>query len=83
MELNKKQKIVLWIITVTIIVMFLFPPFNMTDGTTYAFDGYYFLFHRDIISRIDAHTLFIQLIGTLIIGGLAFLLVSGKEKKGE
>lgn len=81
--MNNKQRVVLFFIIIVIAVMFLFPPFYYTYGTAknFHFYGYNFFFYRESKWHIDVYTLIMQFIGTLAVGGLAFLLVSDRRNK--
>ncbi len=80
MNINNKQRIVLLIVIAIVVIMFLFPPFNENYGGRSFFYGYNFLFYRASHWRIDVYTLGVQLIGTLVVGGLAFLLAKDNKK---
>lgn len=89
MSINEKQKMVLYIVIGIIVLMLLFPPTHFSAGNDGAFInancGYQFILSDNCNDsycgcRIDISILVTQWIGTLIVGGIGFLLV--KDQKG-
>ncbi|MBN1366250.1 MAG: hypothetical protein JW976_15725 [Syntrophaceae bacterium] len=80
MEFNSKQKMVLYIVIVIIVIMFLFPPWRSVGDIHYNW-GYKPFLTNDPYGEVNILRLIVQWIGTLIIGGIAFLLVADKKKK--
>ena len=81
MEINKKQKIILYVVIVIILAMLLFPPFHFTRGNGGSLNCDYSFIALPYNSkcRVDIATLLIQWAGVLIAGGLAFFAVKGKK----
>lgn len=85
MEINKKQKIILYVVTGIIVFMLFFPPLYVRGENGASFNcGYSFIVSHYNDSnnggcRVDATTLLIQWVGVLIAGGLAFFAVKGKK----
>jgi len=75
MEMNKKQRVIVFIAIVVILVMFLFPPmqtnFEHGEITNRGFDFIFFYGSRHMVNVAQLLT---QWAGVLIIGVLAFFL---------
>ena len=82
MEINKEQKIVVYVVIAAIVFMFLFPPTYLQGptGTTISC-GYKFIVSANADSgcRVDGVTLLVQWAGILIIGVLAFFVIKGRH----
>lgn len=87
MRINGKQKIVLIIVAMIILSMLLFPPLVFRKAGVYFDCGHDFLFYIRKGNypfpscMVNESQLFIQWIGVLILGCLAFFLTSDKRDK--
>lgn len=80
MELNHIQKLVLCVIFWVIISLIIFPPFQDIMYVRKINCGSPFIFGNHSCP-IDMSKLFIRLIGTVLIGGAIFFLVTIFRKK--
>jgi hypothetical protein len=80
MELNKKQKFVLYVVFWVIVSMIIFPPYQNIMVVRKINCGSPFIFGTHFCP-IDMSQLITQFVWTFIIGGAIFLLVSYKRKK--
>lgn len=77
--MNENQRKVLIGIGSIILIMLIFPPYQIAErscSTTRA--GYAFIFDLPWCTELDATTLFIQWIGVLIVGAIAFFVFKKK-----
>lgn len=77
--MNKNQKIALLLTGAAILVMLLFPPFQVIFSGTTINMGYGFIFTPPkkgyLIASVNSVMLFVQWIGVVVIGSLAFFLL--------
>ena len=79
--MNKKQKTVLGLLALIILLMMLFPPFSIeVRGITHN-KGYSFILSPPklggLITSVNSEMLVVQWIGALILGGIVFLFFRG------
>jgi len=77
--INEKQKKVLITIAVVVMAMLIYPPYIEQLGgatSTATTSGYAFIFELPFRATIHAPTLLIQWVGVLIVGGIAFLMLT-------
>lgn len=77
--MTKGQRRALKVAVAVIVLMLLFPPFNMT-GEKLAFRAmtYGFLFDPPIFSRVDVLLLLAQWIAVGLVAGVCYVLLSDK-----
>ena len=78
MEINKKQKVIVFVVIGVIACMLIFPPMYMQlEGGRVKTCGYQFIV--DEYCRVDGITLLVQWVGILIVGALSFFMVKGRS----
>src|SRR3972149_5675304 len=89
-KVNTKQKIVLLVMAAVILLMLAFPPFRVVNPIVGERNmGYGFIlsppefYSTDIVATVDSEMLFVQWVGVLILGGLAFFLLKGGKPSSE
>lgn len=79
---NRNQRIVLGLLSMNLVLMILFPPFENFTAITKAalptFEGFYFIFGDNSVRQIVTPILYIELALALINGGLLWLLFRDK-----
>ncbi len=82
---NRRQRVVLALVAVNLVLVLLFPPFEYFSAITKAalptFEGFYFLFGDNSQRQLVTAILYIEVALVLINGGLLWLLF--KDKKLE
>lgn len=82
---NRRQKAVLALVAINLVLMLLFPPFEYFSAITKAalptFEGFYFLFGDNSQRQLVTPILYIEVALVLINGGLLWLLF--KDKSAE
>lgn len=76
--MNRKQKIALWLGTVNLTVILLFPPFDSfpaTDARALIFAGFQFIFAHGSNEAINGNVLFLEMVVLLVNVGVAWLLL--------
>ena len=82
--MNDNQKKILIVMIFVIVIMFLFPPFQIYSSDTTSNEGYRLIFspptkytptaHRVISATVNLSLLSLQCVGVLVVGGLALFL---------
>ena len=86
MEINKKQKVIGWIVVGAIIVTILIPPHKgasvvgLSDSTAIPYDCGFHIIGSGTRCLVNVAMLITEWIGILIVGGLAFFLTGGKKE---
>lgn len=76
--MNSKQKVSLWVGTVNLAVILLFPPFDsfsFTDTKALIFAGFHFVFSRGKNELINTDVLFLEAVVLLVNVAIAWLLL--------
>lgn len=80
---NRRQKAVLALVAINLVLMLLFPPFEYFSAITKAalptFEGFYFLFGDNSQRQLVMPILYIEVALVLINGGLLWLLFKDKS----
>ena len=77
-NMNRKQKIALWVGAFNLAVILLFPPFDsfsFTDAKSLIFAGFHFVFARSGNEVINTDVLFLEAVVLLVNVGVAWLLL--------
>jgi hypothetical protein len=77
--MNDKQKEVMGVVALIVVGMLVYPPYYYefgVGGSRMAQFGYNWIIH--VGGSLDAATLFMQWIGVLIAGGIAFFILKDK-----
>jgi len=85
--MNKNQRGALLLLASTILLMLLFPPFQIIiQGSTFNL-GYGFIFmpphwgdNENLSGSVNSSTLFMEWVAVVLIGSIAFFLLKGKTK---
>ncbi len=81
---NRYQRGVLWLVSVNLMLMLLFPPFEyyyaIMPSSLPTFDGFYFIFGDNSQRQIVAPVLYIEIVLLLVNGALLWLLF---EERGD
>ena len=82
--MNRKQRIVLFIMSAFIILMFLFPPYVRKAGDKLVESGYGFIFTLfsgdwQIPPTVNISLLLVQIFGVLVVGGNIWFALKHKE----
>ena len=80
--MNKKQKAVLFSISLLLLAVLLFPPFHLDKGDEGDYNtGYSFIFMpaKNDLSKIDTAALFLQYLFIVTIGGALFFVFKDKQ----
>lgn len=79
---NRRQRIVLTLVAVNLVLILLFPPFEYFSAITKAalptFEGFYFLFGDNAQRQLVTAILYIEVVLVVINGGLLWLLFKDK-----
>jgi hypothetical protein len=79
---NRRQRAVLILVGINLVLVLLFPPFETIAAITKAalptFDGFYFVFGNNSMRQIVASILYIEVALILINGALLWLLLRDK-----
>ncbi len=82
---NRRQRIVLGLVAVNLVLILLFPPFEYFSAITKAalptFEGFYFLFGDNSQRQLITAILYIEVALVVINGGLLWLLFKDKTKE--
>ena len=85
--MNKKQKIALSIMAITILLTLLFPPFHVVSKGTTINMGYGFILDPPkrgyINASVNSIMLLVQWVGILALGSLSFFLLKGNDEPYE
>jgi hypothetical protein len=82
--MNRFQKIVLYGAVVNVLVLFLFPPYDMTSfGRTRMFDAFYPMFAVPPNRVINGDVLYLLTFAVLINAALAWLLLAGPKGRPD
>lgn len=83
-EVNRRQRAVLLLVAINLIVALLFPPFenylSISKATLPTFEGFYFVFGENAQRQLVASILYIEVSLILINGGLFWLLFKNKRR---
>lgn len=83
-EVNKRQRAILLLVAINLIVVLLFPPFenylSISKATLPTFEGFYFVFGDNAQRQLVASILYIEVSLILINGGLFWLLFKNKQR---
>ena len=81
---NRRQRIVLTLMAVNLVLVLLFPPFEYFSAITKAalptFEGFYFLFGDNSQRQLVTAILYIEVALVVINGGLLWLLFKDKKQ---
>jgi len=77
--MNKKQKVILLVVTFVVVAMFLYPPIeSYKDGKSM---GYHLIttamYHGE--NAVDVPLIFAQWMGVLIVGAIAYFMAKDKK----
>lgn len=79
---NRKQRVVLALVAINLILVLLFPPFEYFSAVTKAalptFEGFYFVFGHNEMRQIVTSILYIEVALVLINGAMLWLLFKDK-----
>ena len=82
---NRRQRIVLELVAVNLVLILLFPPFEYFSAITKAalptFEGFYFLFGDNSQRQLITAILYIEVALVVINGGLLWLLFKDKTQE--
>jgi len=82
---NRRQRIVLGLVAVNLVLILLFPPFEYFSAITKAalptFEGFYFLFGDNSQRQLVTSILYIEVALVVINGGLLWLLFKDKTRE--
>ena len=82
---NRRQRIVLGLVAVNLVLILLFPPFEYFSAITKAalptFEGFYFLFGDNSQRQLITAILYIEVALVVINGGLLWLLFKDKTQE--
>ena len=80
---NRRQKAVLALVAINLVLILLFPPFeffaSISKATLPSFEGFYFLFGDNSQRQLVTPILYLEVALVLINGGLLWLLFRDKE----
>jgi membrane-associated HD superfamily phosphohydrolase len=83
-EVNRRQRAVLLLVAINLIVVLLFPPFenylSISKATLPTFEGFYFVFGDNLQRQLVASMLYIEVSLILINGSLFWLLFKNKRR---
>jgi magnesium-transporting ATPase (P-type) len=83
---NRKQRAVLALVAINLVLVILFPPFELFSAITKAalptFQGFYFLFGDNSLRQLVTPILYMEVVLILVNGGLLWLVFKDK-KQGE
>ncbi len=88
--MNNNQKVALLLMASAILMLLLFPPFQIViQGSTFNL-GYGFIFmpphwgdNENLKGSVNSSTLFMEWVGSLLIGTIAFFLLKGNTKSAS
>lgn len=79
---NRRQRAVLTLVAINLVLVMLFPPFEIFSAISKAalptFEGFYFVFGNNSLRQIVASILYLELVLIIINGALLWLLFRDK-----
>jgi hypothetical protein len=83
--MNKNQRVALFLMALAILLMLLFPPFQIViQGSTFNM-GYGFIFipphwgdNENLKAFVNSSMLFMEWLGSILLGSIAFFVLKGK-----
>ncbi len=84
-SVNRLQRGVLWLVSINLTLMLLFPPFEyyyaLSTSAVPTFDGFYFVFGDNSQRQIVTSVLYIEIAVLLINAGLLWLLFEERRER--
>ncbi len=86
-SVNRLQRGVLWLVSINLTLMLLFPPFEyyyaLSTSALPTFDGFYFVFGDNSQRQIVTSVLYIEIAVLLINAGLLWLLFEERRERSD